>query len=74
MLAKPSSKIFRSCAVALMATELMVSVVLPSASVKVAVFSISSGHSGLKKWRVRPPFSSEKDDTETIRSGLTISR
>ena len=56
MLAKPSSKILRSCAVALMATELMVSVVLPPCSVKVAVFSISTGHSGLRKWRVSPPF------------------
>ncbi len=52
MLAKPSSKIFRSCAVALMATEWRVNVVLPPFSVKVAVFNISAGHSGLKKWRV----------------------
>src|ERR1700735_3164763 len=70
----PSKKVCCSDSVALIGTIRPVTVVRPRSSVNVDVPSVSSGQFGSNGWRVRLPFSSVNEETNTRRSGAMISR
>ena len=65
MLSCPPSNVARSSAVGFNGVQVTVNVVLPPASLKVKVESISIGHDGAFGCRVNPPFGSENELTKT---------